>query len=204
MLVVIERVGWWLVPTAAPVITCVANNSEEPGTPISTDEGSEVSKGSQGRLLHHVFRNVCIAHQPARQPMSSIEMRKDDGVKALSKYKRHGRSIQAINGCHVASVLCRTRRRPPTTPPQDSYNGRTSHAGSLGINVSGEGGGVYCRSKNITWWTVLPCASRPVIVVVRLLPSAATTIRRVVITCPFVLLTTSYVRSSILFHEIVP
>src|SRR5688572_13765956 len=81
---------------AAPAITGVANNSEEPGTPISTDECSKVSKGSQGRLLHHIFRNVCVAHQPARQPMGSIEMRKDNGVEALSRSMHHGRSIQVI------------------------------------------------------------------------------------------------------------
>jgi hypothetical protein len=96
VLLFIERVGRSLVPIAAPAMTGVANNSEEPGTPISTDERPEVSKGSQGRLLHHIFRNVCVSHEPARQPARSLEMRKDHGVEALSRSWRHGRSIEAI------------------------------------------------------------------------------------------------------------
>ena len=79
-----SRLKW---PVAAPAITRVADDSEEPRTPISADKCSEVSKGSERRLLHHIFRIVFIAHQPARQPIGGIEMRNDDRVKALSNCK---------------------------------------------------------------------------------------------------------------------
>src|SRR5688572_8480770 len=81
---------------ARPAVTGVAHNSEEPRTPISSDKCSEVSKGSQRRLLYYIFCVVFVTHQPARQPIARIEMRNDDGFKALPKSKRDGRSIQTI------------------------------------------------------------------------------------------------------------
>src|SRR5688572_13730067 len=80
----IERIVRCFVAVVAPAITGVANNSEKPGSSISADKCSEVSKGSKGRLLHCIFRIVFIPHQPARQPMGSIQMRKDDRVKAFA------------------------------------------------------------------------------------------------------------------------
>ena len=97
VLLFIERVGRRLKAVAAPAITGVANDSEEPDTPIRAVECSEVSKGSQGRLLHDVFRVVFIPHQPARQPIGGAEMRKDDRVKAFAKRRRRCRAGESIS-----------------------------------------------------------------------------------------------------------
>ena len=80
----IEGVGFCLHAVAAPVETGIANNREEPGTPISAGKCSKVPKGPQRCLLHDIFRVVLIPHQPARQPLGVIEMGKDNVVKTLT------------------------------------------------------------------------------------------------------------------------
>src|SRR5687768_15762005 len=74
---------------AAPAITGVADNSEEPGAPVAAAEGPEVSEGPQGRLLHDVVRNVRVTHQPAREPVGSIEMWKHHDLEALCSRTSH-------------------------------------------------------------------------------------------------------------------
>jgi len=54
------------------------NNSQQPGARIPTSEGAKVSKGTQARLLNHVLRIIGVPHEPAREVVSRIEMRKDD------------------------------------------------------------------------------------------------------------------------------
>jgi hypothetical protein len=52
---------------------------------IPAPEGAKVSKGPEARLLNHIFRSVA-AHEPAREVVSRIEMRKDDLVKTANLY----------------------------------------------------------------------------------------------------------------------
>jgi hypothetical protein len=109
VLLFIERIGRCFVAVAAPAKTGVANNSEKPGSSIAADKCSELSKGSKGRLLHDIFRIVFIPHQPARQPMGGIKMRKDDRVKAFSNSRGRCRSVESVR--HSWTTL-RTCRRP--------------------------------------------------------------------------------------------
>src|SRR4029077_1481641 len=44
----------------------------------------KIAKSLQRRLLHDIFRIVLIAHQPARQPMSGVEVGQDDSVEVLA------------------------------------------------------------------------------------------------------------------------
>src|SRR6476660_2501970 len=74
MLLFIERVGHCLETATAPATTRVADDSEEPGTAVPASKCTEVPKGPQRRLLHDVFSIVLIPHQPACQPIASIEM----------------------------------------------------------------------------------------------------------------------------------
>ena len=62
-----------------------ADNSEQPGTRIPAPEGAKVSKGPQAGLLNHIFRIVAAPHEPAREVVSRIEMRKDDLVKTANR-----------------------------------------------------------------------------------------------------------------------
>ena len=139
---------------AAPAPTRVANNPEEPGAAVSAGKGPKVSKGSQRRLLHDVFRIVFIPHQPARQPIRGIEMGKNDLVKTLAGGRRVGRLCKLSCSCerskdvlsraneadcglrdqpwplHLSTVMSASveggqERRPPTAPTQDSYDART-------------------------------------------------------------------------------
>src|SRR4051812_1281622 len=61
-----------------------AHNAEQPGSRIPALERAEIAKRAQARLLNHVFRLVAAPHEPAREVMSRIEMRKDDLVKVAT------------------------------------------------------------------------------------------------------------------------
>jgi hypothetical protein len=84
VLLFIERVGECVDAVAAPAVTSVANNPEEPGPSISAGKCPKISKGPQRRLLHDILRIVLISHKPARQPIGRIEMGQDDFVKTLT------------------------------------------------------------------------------------------------------------------------
>ena len=90
VLLLVEWVGGRLEAVAAPAGTRVANDSEEPGTPISTNECRKISKRSQRRLLHGIFRIRVIPQQPARQPIGRVEVGDDDRLKGLAG-RRHSR-----------------------------------------------------------------------------------------------------------------
>ena len=85
VLLLVEGVGQRRDPLAVPVETDVPHDSEEPRPTISADKRSKVSKGSERRFLHDIFRVVFIPHQPARQPIGGLEMRQHDVVKARSR-----------------------------------------------------------------------------------------------------------------------
>ncbi len=71
----IERVGWGSRALAAPAETGVANDSEQPRTPISAGVRMEISKRPQQRLLEGIFRIVHIPQEPAGQPKGGREVR---------------------------------------------------------------------------------------------------------------------------------
>jgi len=129
-LLFIERVGGRLEAVAAPAGTRVANDSEEPGTPISANECPKISKRSQRRLLHGIFSIRVVPHQPTRQPIGRIEVGKDDLIKSLAG-RRHSRCAgEAVIGtalrvwveCHAPSV----EGERAGEHPQWSYSARTT------------------------------------------------------------------------------
>ena len=107
----VERAGGRL-EAAAPAVTRVADDAEEPGASISATEGPEVSQRPQGRFLHDVLRIAFVAHQTARQPPGGVKMRQDDGVETFAADRCRGRRA----GCHPASVWrageCDHRQHP--------------------------------------------------------------------------------------------
>jgi hypothetical protein len=87
-----------------------AHNAEQPGTGIPALEGAKVSKRPQARLLNHVFRMVAIPHEPPREIVSGIEMRKDDLVKAATWCNSQIFVVHAVESALV-------RRRPQWIAP---------------------------------------------------------------------------------------
>ena len=61
-----------------PGVTSIAHNRQQPGASVSAVEAVKKSERAQVRLLHHVFRILVIARQPARQVVSRIQMRQYD------------------------------------------------------------------------------------------------------------------------------
>src|SRR5262249_34698946 len=97
VLLLIERVSGRLQAVAAPANTRVANDSEKPGTPISSNECPKISKRSQRRLLHGIFCIRVVTHQPARQSISRIEVRKDHVLKCLPGRRQRRGAGKAVS-----------------------------------------------------------------------------------------------------------
>src|SRR5207245_8678010 len=112
VLILIERVGDCLEAAAAPAMTGVANNPEEPSPSIAAGKCPKVSKRPQRRLLHDIFRIGVIPHQPARQTMGRIEVGQDHFLKAVTdRGSSRGAAPSLIRAalrsavdCHAASV----------------------------------------------------------------------------------------------------
>ena len=65
-------------------LNAVVRTFEQPGTRIPAPEAAKVSKRLQACLLNHIFCIVAAPHEPAREVVSRIEMRKDDLVKTAN------------------------------------------------------------------------------------------------------------------------
>jgi hypothetical protein len=86
-----------------------AYNSEQPGTRIPATEGARVSKGPQECLLNHLFRIVAAPHEPAREVVSRIEMRKDELGKTASPCVYQMFAVHAVESAGrgaTVSMVC--------------------------------------------------------------------------------------------------
>jgi hypothetical protein len=116
VLLFVERVGGRLNAAAAPATAGVANDSEEPRAPIAAGKCPEVSKGTQRRVLHGIFRVGLIPYQPARQPVTCVKMGQNNLVEAFRE-----RNPPSVNS-HMTSVKCERRDEQH----QHSHRSRTS------------------------------------------------------------------------------
>ena len=67
-----------------PRVRGVAHNRDQPRAGIAAAEPAGILKRSQVGFLHHVLRVFAVAHQPARQVVGGIKMRKQEFSKPAS------------------------------------------------------------------------------------------------------------------------
>src|SRR5262252_5464019 len=62
---------------AAPTIAGVPDHCQQPGLAVTAAEAIEESESPQVRLLRYILRVMFIAHQPAGETISCVQMRKN-------------------------------------------------------------------------------------------------------------------------------
>jgi len=135
----VERLEAALSRSGLRVAAGVADDPQEPGPAVAAGERPEVPKRAERRLLYGVLRILLVPHQPAGEPVGSIQMGQNDIVEAFASSRRRVRGryigVEMLSRTHEippSPDSCRQpreqsercgRRRTPTEPVRWSYGG---------------------------------------------------------------------------------
>ena len=78
-----QRSGRWL-PRSVPLKpreAGVADDREQPGTPVAAMKAIDELVGAQQRFLDHIFRVAILTREPVRQVVGGIQMWQDNPLK---------------------------------------------------------------------------------------------------------------------------
>ena len=89
-MLLVEAVSYGMDAVAVPAPARVANDLEEPRTPVAAGKRAEISKRAERCFLHRVFRIVAVSHEPARKATCGVKVRNDDFVE---RENDHGSSV---------------------------------------------------------------------------------------------------------------